>query len=64
MPPEELAEPDSRFVEINGLQVHHKIVGLGQPTAEDRALVLQHGFLPPVPSPGERQWNHCPTSAR
>lgn len=44
VPPEELAEPDSRFVEINGLQVHYKIVGPSQPTAEARALVLLHGF--------------------
>lgn len=39
VPPEQLADPDSRFVEINGLQVHYKIAGQGQPT-----LVLLHGF--------------------
>ncbi len=39
VPPEQLADPDSRFVEINGLQVHYKIAGQGEPT-----LVLLHGF--------------------
>ena len=27
VPPEQLADPDSRFVEINGLKVHYKIAG-------------------------------------
>ena len=39
VPPEQLADPDSRFVEINGLQVHYKIAGQGVPV-----LVLLHGF--------------------
>ena len=39
VPPEQLADPDSRFVEVNGLQVHYKIQGQGNP-----ALVLLHGF--------------------
>jgi len=39
VPPEQLADPDSRFVEINGLQVHYKIAGQGEPV-----LVLLHGF--------------------
>jgi len=39
VPPEQLADPDSRFVEVNGLKVHYKIAGQGQPT-----LVLLHGF--------------------
>ena len=39
VPPEQLADPDSRFVDVNGLQVHYKIAGQGEPT-----LVLLHGF--------------------
>jgi len=39
VPPAELAEPDSRFVAVNGLTVHYKEVGQGEPT-----LILLHGF--------------------
>lgn len=39
VPAEELADPDSRFVQVNGLQVHYKMQGAGAP-----ALVLLHGF--------------------
>jgi pimeloyl-ACP methyl ester carboxylesterase len=39
VPPEQLADPDSRFIDINGLQVHYKTAGQGEPT-----LVLLHGF--------------------
>jgi pimeloyl-ACP methyl ester carboxylesterase len=35
----ELADPDSRFIEVNGLEVHYKIAGEGEPV-----LVLLHGF--------------------
>jgi pimeloyl-ACP methyl ester carboxylesterase len=38
-PPEQLADPDSKFVDVNGLRVHYKEVGQGEP-----ALILQHGF--------------------
>lgn len=38
-PPAELADPDSLFVEINGLTVHYKTRGAGEPT-----FVLLHGF--------------------
>jgi pimeloyl-ACP methyl ester carboxylesterase len=44
VPPEQLADPDSRFVDVNGLQVHYKIAGQGEPTAENLTLVLLHGF--------------------
>ena len=44
VPPQQLADPDSRFIDINGLQVHYKIAGQGEPAAEDLALVLLHGF--------------------
>jgi pimeloyl-ACP methyl ester carboxylesterase len=37
--PEQLADPDSRFVELDDLAVHYKLAGQGQP-----ALVLLHGF--------------------
>ena len=39
VPPRQLADPDSRFVEVNGLQVHYKQAGQGEP-----ALILLHGF--------------------
>lgn len=38
-PPEQLVDPDSHFVEINGLNVHYKTVGQGEPV-----FVLLHGF--------------------
>jgi len=38
-PIEELADADSRFVEINGLSVHYKTSGQGEPV-----FVLLHGF--------------------
>lgn len=38
-PPEELADPDSRFIEINGLTVHYKQAGRGEPL-----ILLLHGF--------------------
>ena len=37
--PEELADPDSRFVEVDGLSLHYKSTGTGKPS-----LVLLHGF--------------------
>jgi pimeloyl-ACP methyl ester carboxylesterase len=39
VPPERLADPDSRFIELNGLKVHYKQAGQGTP-----ALLLLHGF--------------------
>ena len=39
VPPEQLADPDSHFVEINGLNVHYKMIGSGQPV-----FILLHGF--------------------
>lgn len=39
VPPGELADTDSRFVEVNGLDVHYKATGEGKPT-----FVLLHGF--------------------
>lgn len=39
VPPRQLADADSRFVEVNGLQVHYKIAGEGEPV-----LILLHGF--------------------
>jgi pimeloyl-ACP methyl ester carboxylesterase len=38
--PQELADPDSRFLEIGDLTVHYKRMGEGEP-----ALLLLHGFL-------------------
>ncbi len=37
--PEELADPDSRFIEVNGLRVHYKQMGSGEPL-----ILLLHGF--------------------
>ena len=39
MPAEQLADPDSHFVEINGINVHYKKMGQGEPV-----FVLLHGF--------------------
>ncbi len=37
--PQELAGPDSRFIEVNGLTVHYEQYGQGKP-----AIILLHGF--------------------
>jgi pimeloyl-ACP methyl ester carboxylesterase len=39
VPPRELADADSRFIEVNGLDVHYKTMGSGTPT-----FLLLHGF--------------------
>jgi pimeloyl-ACP methyl ester carboxylesterase len=39
VPPEDLAEPDSRFVDVHGISVHYKTAGSGRP-----AILLLHGF--------------------
>jgi len=39
LPPQQLADPDSLFIEVNGFDVHYKMLGQGEP-----ALVLLHGF--------------------
>ena len=39
LPPQALADADSQFIEINGLDVHVKTIGQGEPV-----LVLLHGF--------------------
>ena len=39
VPPDQLADPDSQFATVNGLRVHYKTAGQGQP-----ALVLLHGL--------------------
>ncbi len=39
LPAEDIADPDSHFIEIDDLQVHYKISGEGEP-----AIVLLHGF--------------------
>jgi len=39
VPPEQLAYPDSQFVEVDGIQVHYREAGVGEP-----ALLLLHGF--------------------
>jgi len=43
LPTEQLAEPDSLFIDVDGLQVHYKIVG-----QDERTLVLLHGFAASV----------------
>lgn len=37
--PEQLADPDSRFITVDGIRVHYKQYGQGQPT-----FLLLHGF--------------------
>ena len=39
VPPRELADADSRFIEVNDLDVHTKTMGAGEPT-----FLLLHGF--------------------
>jgi pimeloyl-ACP methyl ester carboxylesterase len=39
VPPEQLADIDSKFIEINGLTVHYKTMGQGEPY-----FILLHGF--------------------
>jgi pimeloyl-ACP methyl ester carboxylesterase len=39
VPEKDLAEPDSRFVDINGVTVHYKEMGQGEPV-----FILLHGF--------------------
>jgi pimeloyl-ACP methyl ester carboxylesterase len=39
VPPSALADDDSRFVEVNGIDVHYKQVGQGEPY-----VILLHGF--------------------
>jgi len=39
LPPEQLADPDSQFITLDGVRVHYKQTGQGQP-----ALLLLHGF--------------------
>jgi pimeloyl-ACP methyl ester carboxylesterase len=39
VPPRQLADPDSKFMEVDGLQFHYKQAGEGRP-----AMLLLHGF--------------------
>ena len=39
VPPEQLADADSRFIDVNGVKLHYKTLGSGEP-----ALILLHGF--------------------
>lgn len=39
LPPEALADEDSRFIDINGITIHYKEAGQGEPV-----LILLHGF--------------------
>jgi len=39
VPVEQLTDPDSRFIEVNGINVHYKTTGQGEPV-----FVLLHGF--------------------
>lgn len=43
VPEEQLAESDSLFMDVDGLLVHYKVVGEGEPT-----IVLLHGFAASV----------------
>ncbi len=40
---DELADPDSKFIEVKGLKIHYKITGQGQ-----TAMILLHGFASSV----------------
>jgi pimeloyl-ACP methyl ester carboxylesterase len=39
VPPKQLADVDSRFMDVNGVEVHYKTLGSGEP-----AFILLHGF--------------------
>jgi pimeloyl-ACP methyl ester carboxylesterase len=39
VPPEQLADPDSRFAVVDGVKLHYKVAGSGEP-----AIILLHGF--------------------
>ena len=39
VPPEQLADPDSRFLDVGGLRLHYKRLGTGK-----QAVLLLHGF--------------------
>jgi len=39
VPVEQLADQDSQFIEVNGLNVHYKMAGQGEPV-----IILMHGF--------------------
>lgn len=39
VPPRQLADPDSRFAQVNGVTLHYKVAGQGEPV-----FVLLHGF--------------------
>jgi len=43
VPPEKLADADSRFIVVNGIRVHYKMAGQGE-----QQLVLLHGFAASV----------------
>jgi len=40
VPAESLADEDSKFIEVNGVNVHYKIYGTGEPV-----LILLHGLV-------------------
>ena len=48
VPPEQLADADSRFIDVNGVKIHYKTLGSGEP-----ALILLHGFAASTFSWGE-----------
>jgi len=39
VPPEQLADADSRFIDVSGVKLHYRTLGSGEP-----ALILLHGF--------------------
>ena len=43
VPPDQLADADSRFMQVDSLKVHYKMMGAGEPT-----ILLMHGFAASV----------------
>jgi pimeloyl-ACP methyl ester carboxylesterase len=43
VPARELADPDSQFIELHGIDVHYKVTGQGEPL-----IILLHGFAASV----------------
>jgi hypothetical protein len=45
VPAESLADDDSRFIEVNGVNIHYKIVGDGEARFHSFAWVWRKSFL-------------------
>lgn len=44
VPPQDLADPDSEFIEVDGLKFHYKRARSAEPSTGKTAIILLHGF--------------------